>query len=105
MSFLVIYNTSFLSVVTLGGTVLGCALLGCCSALLTVILRKAVRSRLWRYGLGMTGCSFIIVHIVKYLPGWEMKPAVATMLFLLGLCFFVTIINEYIFPNCNSKLQ
>ena len=31
--FIAIYNTSFITVVTLGGTVLGSALIGICSAL------------------------------------------------------------------------
>ena len=43
--FIAIYNTSFITVVTLGGTVLGSALIGLCSALLSFLLCKALRKK------------------------------------------------------------
>lgn len=96
IAFLIIYNTAFLTVVTLGGTVLGCALLGLCSAVLTVVLQKLTDNRLLRCGADMAGCSFIIVQIINCLPGWTMRPDTLTPLFLLVLCSAVTLLNEYI---------
>jgi len=99
LSFTVIYNTSFLPVVTLGGTVLGCALLGLCSALLCLFLRIFLRSRVWRYAAGVVGCSCILAGVLKLLPGWDMAPGPGTMLFIPVLCVCITVINEYIIKN------
>ena len=93
--FIAIYNTSFITVVTLGGTVLGSALIGLCSALFVFLLRKALRKKTVRCVLGMIGCGFIIVATASCLPGWEIHPGVETSLFLMALCFLVTEINEY----------
>ncbi len=93
--FIVIYNTSFITVVTLGGTVLGSTLIGLCSALFVFLLRKALRKKLVRCVLGMIVCGCIIGATASCLPGWEIKPDMETALFLLALCFLVTEINEY----------
>ena len=92
--FIAIYNTSFITVVTLGGTVLGSALIGLCSALLAFLLCKALRKKIVRCVLGMTGCGCIIGATAFCLPGWEFKPNIETALFLIALCFLVTEINE-----------
>ena len=93
--FIAIYNTSFITVVTLGGTVLGSALIGLCSTLLVSLLRKALRKKTVRCVLGMAGCGCIIGATASCLPGWDIKPGIETALFLLALCFLVTEINEY----------
>ena len=93
--FIAIYNTSFITVVTLGGTVLGSALIGLCSALLSFLLCKALHQKTMRCVLGMSGCGCIIVATASCLPGWEIKPDIETVLFLIALCFLVTEINEY----------
>lgn len=93
--FIAIYNTSFITVVTLGGTVLGSALIGCCSALLVFVLRKMLRTKPARYVLGIAGLGCIVRATAYCLPGWEIKPDTKTILFLLALCFLVTVINEY----------
>ena len=93
--FIAIYNTSFITVVTLGGTVVGSALIGLCSALLSFLLCKALRKKMVRCVLGMSGCGCIIGATASCLPGWEIKPDIETALFLIALCFLVTEINEY----------
>ena len=93
--FIAIYNTSFITVVTLGGTVLGSALIGLCSALLAFLLCKALSKKLVRCVLGMTGCGCVIGATASCLPGWEIKPDMDTAFFLLALCFLVTEVNEY----------
>lgn len=93
--FIAIYNTSFITVVTLGGTVLGSALTGLCSALLAFLLRKTLRKKTARCLLGMAGCGCIIGATASCLPGWDIRPGIETALFLLALCFLVTEINEY----------
>ncbi len=93
--FIAIYNTSFIMVVTLGGTVLGSALTGFCSALLSFLLCKTLRKKMARCVSGMIGCGCIIGTTASCLPGWEIKPGIETALFLLALCFLVTEINEY----------
>ena len=94
--FIIIYNTSFVTVVTLGGTVLGCAMIGFCSAFLIFILRKLSHNRWVRYVLEFVGCGCIIRGTAACLPGWEIKPDVATALFLLVLCISITAVNEYV---------
>ena len=93
--FIAIYNTSFITVVTLGGTVLGSALIGLCSALFVFLLRKALSKKTVRCVLGVIGCGCIIGATASCLPGWEIKPDIETALFLLALCVLVTEINEY----------
>ena len=93
--FIAIYNTSFITVVTLGGTVLGSAMIGLCSALLVSLLRKVLRKKPVRCVLGMIGCGCIIGATASCLPGWEIKADMETALFLVALCFLVTEINEY----------
>ena len=93
--FIAIYNTSFITVVTLGGTVLGSALIGFSSALLVSLLRKTLRKKTVRCRLGIAGCGCIIGAAASCLPGWVIQPDLKTALFLIVLCFFVTEINEY----------
>jgi len=93
--FIAIYNTSFITVVTLGGTVLGSALIGICSALFVFLLRKVIHKKPARCVLGMIGCGCIIGATASCLPGWEIKPDIETTLFLIVLCFLVIEINEY----------
>lgn len=93
--FIAIYNTSFITVVTLGGTVLGSALIGLCSVLLSFLLCKALRKKTMRCVLEIIGCGCIIWATASCLPGWEIKPDIETVLFLIALCFLVTEINEY----------
>ena len=93
--FIAIYNTSFITVVTLGGTVLGSALIGFCSTLLVFLLRKELRKKPVRCVLGMIGCGCLIGATVSCLPGWGIKPGIETALFLIVLCFLVTEIIEY----------
>ena len=92
--FIAIYNTSFIPVVTLGGAVLGSAVIGFCSVLLAFVLRKMLHIRLARYALELTGCGCIIRATAACLPGWEIKSDVATALFLLVLCFLITAVKE-----------
>ena len=99
--FIAIYNTSFITVVTLGGTVLGSALIGLCSALLVFFLRKVICKKTVRCVLGMTGCGCVIGATASCLPGWEIKADMETALFLVALCFLVTEINEY---TLNDKI-
>ena len=93
--FIAIYNTSFITVVTLGGTVMGSALIGLCSALLAFLLCKTLSKKTMRCVLGMSGCGCIIGATASCLPGWEIKPDIETTLFLIVLCFLVIEINEY----------
>ena len=99
--FVAIYNTSFINVVTLGGTVLGSAVIGLCSALLVFLLHKLLHKKPARYVSGIIGCGCIIKATAACLPGWEIKPDVATALFMSVLCFLVTVINEYILNDKN----
>ena len=94
--FIAIYNTSFIPVVTLGGTVLGSAVIGICSVLLAYLLRRLLHNRLVRFMLEVIGCSCIVGVAAACLPGWEIKPGVMTALFLLGLCFLITAVNKYV---------
>ena len=93
--FIAIYSTGFISVVTLGGTVLGSALIGFFSAMLTFILRNILRIRLLRYATEIVGCSCIIAGTVRGLPGWELHFSVGTVFFLLLLCIAATVISEF----------
>ena len=94
--FIAIYNTSFITVVTLGGTVLGSAVIGFCSVLLAFLLHKMFNNRLVRCALEMIGCGCAIWVTAACFPGWEIKVDVSTTLFLLILYLLVTAFNEYI---------
>ena len=94
--FIAIYNTSFLTVVTLGGTVLGSALIGLCSVLLVFLLRKGPGKKTVRCVLGVIGCCAIVRATAAFLPGWEIKPDMGTALFLIALGFLISEIGEYI---------
>lgn len=94
--FIAIYNTSFLTVVTLGGAVLGSALIGLCSVLLVFLLRKGPGKKTVRCVLGVIGCCAIVRATAAFLPGWEIKPDMGTALFLIALGFLISEIGEYI---------
>ena len=96
LEFIAVYNTFFITVVTLGGTVLGSAVIGFCSVLASFLLRRLLHNRLVRYVLEVISCSCIIGATAACLPGWKIKPDVATVLFILVLCFLVTAVNEYV---------
>lgn len=96
LMFVAIYNTSFITVVTLGGTVLGCAFIGFLAALSAFLLRRSLHNRPARYLMETIGCGCIIGVTAASLPGWKMKPDVAMALFLSALCFTVSALNEYI---------
>ena len=93
--FIVIYNTPFITVVTLGGTVLGSAVVGLCVSLLSFMLRRMLKSRMARLALGIVGCSTVIAGVVGGLPGWQLQYSVGAAVFLLALCIAVTLVNEF----------
>ena len=96
LAFITIYNTSFITVVTLGGIVLGSAVIGFCSALLAFVMRKLLRKKLARYALELIGCGCIIGVTAACLPGWEIRSGVVTALFLTVICVLIMAFNEYI---------
>lgn len=97
--FLAIYNTDFIRVVTLSGTVLGAGLIAAGGALAFLLLRQVIRRRFLRMTLTLAVSSLIITDTVKYLPGWSMEPGTGTLLFLLVLCAGLAVLNEYIFAE------
>ena len=92
--FIAIYNTPFITVVTLGGTVLGSAVIGL-GASLFFMLRRMLKSRMARLALGIVGCSTVIAGVVGGLPGWQLQYSVGAAVFLLALCIAVTLVNEF----------
>ena len=97
--FLAIYNTDFIRVVTLGGTVLGSGLIAAGGILAFLLLRRVVRRRILRIILTLTVNSFIVTDTITYLPGWSIEPGAGTVLFLLVLCTGLTLLNEAIFAE------
>lgn len=93
--FIAIYNTSFIPVVTLGGTVLGSALIGFCSVLLVFVLRKLVRVSFLRQVMETAGSCCVIVGTAGNLPGWQLHFGMGAVFFLLLLCAAVTAVSEY----------
>jgi hypothetical protein len=93
--FIAIYNTSFISVVTLGGTVLGSAVIALGTALWAVLLQKLRPGEQLGFMLEGGGYGCIIAVTTVLLPGWKMDPGVSTMLFFLLLCIIVVVINDY----------
>ena len=93
--FIAIYNTSFIHVVTLGGTVLGSAVIAFGTALLAVLLQMLPSGRMLRCVLDGIGCGCITAGTATLLPGWTISPDGPTLLFLLVLCALVALINEY----------
>lgn len=92
----VIYNTDFITVVTLGGTVLGSAGIGVLTALVSQLLCRMVPRFLFRIAAEILGNSCIIFAVVRYLPGWDMKPGAGTLLFLLLACLLIALLHEFI---------
>lgn len=93
--FMAIYNTSFINVVTLGGTVLGSAVIAFGAALLAVLLQKLLSGRVLRRVLAGIGCGCITAGTAALLPGWTISTDGPALLFLLVLCALVAWINEY----------
>ena len=93
--FLAIYNTSFISVVTLGGTVLGSAVIALGTALWAVLLQKLRPGEQLGFMLEAGGYACIIAGTTVLLPGWKMDPGVSTLLFFLLLCVLVAVVIEY----------
>ena len=93
--FLAIYNTSFISVVTLGGTVLGSAVIALGAALWAVLLQKLRLGEQLGFMLEGGGYACIIAGTTVLLPGWKMDPGVSTLLFFLLLCVLVAVVIEY----------
>lgn len=97
--FLAIYNTDFIRVVTLGGTVLGSGLMAAGGTLAFLLLRRVVCRRILRIILTLTVNSFIVTDTITYLPGWSIEPGAGIVLFLLILCTGLTMLNEAIFAE------
>jgi len=93
--FIAIYNTPFINVVTLGGTVLGSAVIAFGTVLLAVLLQKLPSGRVLRCVLDGIGCGCITAGTAAFLPGWIINSDGPTLLFLLVLCALVALINEY----------
>lgn len=93
--FIAIYNTSFISVVTLGGTVLGSAVIALGTALWAVLLKKLRPGEQLGFMLEAGGYACIIAGTTVLLPGWKMDPGVSTLLFFLLLCVLVAVVIEY----------
>ena len=93
--FIAIYNTSFINVVTLGGTVLGSAVIALGTALWAVLLQKLHPSEELGFMLEGGGYACIIAVTTVLLPGWTMNPGVSTLLFFLLLCILVAVIIDY----------
>lgn len=100
--FLAIYNTDFIQVVTLGGTVLGSAVIAAGGALAFVLLRRVIHGLLLRRAFLLAICSFIVTDTVQYMPGWRMNEGVGTLIFLLILCAGIAALNEAIFKKETS---
>ena len=93
--FIAIYNTSFINVVTLGGTVLGSAVIALGTALWAVLLQKLRPDEKLGFMLEGGGYGCIIAVTTVLLPGWTMNPGVSTLLFFLLLCVLVAVIIDY----------
>ena len=93
--FIAIYNTSFINVVTLGGTVLGSAVIALGTALWAVLLQKFRPGEELGFMLEGGGYACIIAVTTVLLPGWTMNPGVSTLLFFLLLCVLVAVIIDY----------
>lgn len=101
--FVAIYNTSFITVVTLGGTVLGSAAIGFCSSLLVFLLRRLLRHRLARYAMAFMGNACIIRATAACLPGWNIDPGPGTILFMSAVCALIVALNEYILSDNGTR--
>lgn len=101
--FVAIYNTSFITVVTLGGTVLGSAVIGFCSSLLAFLLRRLLRNRLARYALAFIGSACIIRATAVCLPGWNINPGTGTILFVSVVCALTVALTAYIASDDGTR--
>ena len=101
--FVAIYNTSFITVVTLGGTVLGSAVIGFCSSLLAFLLRRLLRNRLARYALAFIGSACIIRATAVCLPGWNINPGTGTILFVSAVCALTVALTAYIASDDGTR--
>lgn len=101
--FVAIYNTSFITVVTLGGTVLGSAVIGFCSSLLAFLLRRLLRNKLARYALAFIGSACIIRVTADCLPGWNINPGTGMILFVSAVCALTVALTEYIASDDGTR--
>lgn len=101
--FVAIYNTSFITVVTLGGTVLGSAVIGFCSSLLAFLLRRLLRNKLARYALAFIGSACIIRVTADCLPGWNINPGTGTILFVSVVCALTVALTAYIASDDGTR--
>lgn len=101
--FVAIYNTSFITVVTLGGTVLGSAVIGFCSSLLAFLLRRLLRNKLARYALAFIGSACIIRATADFLPGWSINPGTGTILFVSAVCALTVALTAYIASDNGAR--
>lgn len=95
MTFVVIYNTGFIQVVTLGGTVLGTACIGIFSALGAELLQN-VQKKVWRLILEMLFNWFVLAAVIYFFPGWNRTCSGGSLLFTLCLCAGLTGICEMV---------
>lgn len=101
--FVAIYNTSFITVVTLGGTVLGSAVIGFCSSLLAFLLRRLLRNKPARYALAFIGSACIIRATADCLPGWIINPGTGTILFVSAVCALTVALTAYIASDDGTR--
>ena len=87
--FLIVYNTDVIQVVTLGGLVLGSAIIGVGISLFAVLLRFLLRNAWIRTCVFFTICSILIVDVCNKLPGYKIRPTPFTFVFLVSFFIFV----------------
>ncbi|MDY6086646.1 MAG: hypothetical protein SPI01_01445 [Succiniclasticum sp.] len=105
LTFLALYTTNFIQIVTLGGTVLGAACIGIFSALGAWILQK-VRQDVLRRGLEMLLSFFVLIAVVHLLPGWKWSCFANSFLFAFCLSAAITGISEIVWRSpCGEEKQ
>lgn len=96
--FLAIYNTGFIQVVTLGGTVLGAFLIALVCGLAAWGVQK-IGSRPVRLALKVVACSLALAGVLHYLPGYRLAAGFGGPSLVLVLCIGTALLNEYIFER------
>ena len=96
--FLLLYNTNFVQVVTLGGTVLGAVCVGIFSSLAAVFLRR-VRENAYRLLLETVCNAGVLLFVMHVLPGWRSACSWGAVLFLLCLSAGLTVLYEGTLPE------
>jgi membrane-bound ClpP family serine protease len=99
VTFLAVYGTPFVPVVTLGGTVLGASLTGLAAALLGLFAHRIQPRRWGRAALELLGLAFVLTDTARFLPGWRLTPGMGTMVFLTVLCLLLTALTEWLYPE------